>query len=56
MGVLFILFQLPLWLIFVALLSRPTWLALYQKQSLERVRFWRMAAMLTSGLALGQIA
>jgi len=56
MGVLLILLQLPLWLIFVALLSMPTWLALYQKQSLERVRFWRMAAMLTSGLALGQIA
>ena len=55
MAVLLIFLQLPLWLIFLALFSLPTWLALYQGQSLERVRFWWMAALLTSGLALGQI-
>ncbi|MBI3959544.1 MAG: hypothetical protein HY328_12115 [Chloroflexi bacterium] len=55
MGVLLILAQLPLWLVFVAILSLPTWLAVYQGQSLERVRFWWMAAMLTSGLALGSL-
>ena len=54
-GVLFIFLQLPLWLVFFALFSLPTWLALYQGQSLERVRLWWMAAMLTSGLALGQV-
>ncbi len=55
MAVLLIVLQLPLWLIFLALFFLPTWLALYQKQPLDRVRFWWIAAMVTSGLALGQI-
>lgn len=56
MGVLLIVLQLPLWLIFVTVLSLPTWLAVYQGQPLERVRFWWVAAMLISGLAVGSIA
>jgi len=52
LAVLLIIAQLPLWLVFVAIFSLPTWLAIYQDQSLGRVRFWWMAAMLTSGLAL----
>lgn len=55
MGVLLVLAQLPLWLLFVALFLLPTWLAVYQGESLERVRFWWMAALLTSGLALGSL-
>jgi len=55
MGVLLIVLQLPLWLVFVAILSLPTWLAVYHQQPLERARFWWMAALLTSGLALGSV-
>ncbi|MBX3054287.1 MAG: hypothetical protein KF753_22635 [Caldilineaceae bacterium] len=54
MGLLLIVLHLPLWLIFLAIFFLPTWLALAQDQPLERVRFWWVAAMLTSGLALGQ--
>ena len=54
-GLLLILLQLPIWLFFLALFFLPTWLALYRGESLERVRFWWVAALLTSGLAIGQI-
>ena len=54
-GLLLVLLQLPLWLIFFALCSLPTWLAFHRGQSLDRVRLWWVAAMLISGLALGQI-
>jgi len=53
-GLLLILLQLPLWLVFLALFFLPTWLALYRGEPLDRVRFWWVAALLTSGLALGQ--
>lgn len=53
-GLLFIILQLPIWLVFLALFFLPTWLALYRGESLERVRFWWVAALLTSGLAMGQ--
>ncbi len=55
MALLLIFLQLPLWLIFLALFCLPTWLALYHGQPLERVRFWGMAGMLTSALALGSL-
>ncbi|MCL4831536.1 MAG: hypothetical protein KJZ86_03815 [Caldilineaceae bacterium] len=55
-GVLLIGLRLPLWLVFVVLFFLPTWLAVYQNQSLDRVRFWWLAAMLLTGLALGSIA
>lgn len=54
-GLLLILLQLPIWLIFLTLFFLPTWLALYRGEPLERVRFWWVAALLTSGLALGQV-
>lgn len=54
-GLLLIFLQLPIWLIFLALFFLPTWLALYRGEPLERVRFWWVAALLISGLALGQV-
>lgn len=54
-GLLLILLQLPIWLVFLALFFLPTWLALYRGEPLERVRIWWVAALLTSGLALGQV-
>jgi len=55
LALLLIFLQLPLWLVFLSIFLLPTWLAVYQGQSIQRVRFWWLAAMLTSGLALGQI-
>lgn len=54
-GLLLILLQLPLWLVFLALFFLPIWLAIYRGESLDRVRFWSVAALLTSGLAIGQV-
>lgn len=52
MGAMLVVLQLPLWLIFVVILFLPTWLTIYHHQPLAQVRFWWMAALLTSGLAL----
>lgn len=54
-GALLIGLRLPLWLVFVGVSFLPTWLAIYQDQPLERIRFWWLAAMLMSGLALGSV-
>lgn len=55
MAVLFVLLQLPLWLLFLVIFFLPTWLAIYRGHPLERVRFWWMAGMLVSAVGLGQI-
>lgn len=55
MALLFVLLQLPLWLLFLSIFFLPTWLAIYRGHSLERVRFWWMAGMLISGVAVGQL-
>jgi hypothetical protein len=53
-SVLLILAQMPIWLAILAILWLPTWLAVYTGQSLRRVEFWWLPAMLISALAIGQ--
>lgn len=51
-SLLLILLRVPLWLGPTAILWLPTWLAAYRGVSLERVRFWWLAALLTTALAI----
>ena len=46
--------QAPLWLAFLILLWLPTWLAIYQGQTLHRLNFIWLAALLLSAWAIGQ--
>lgn len=54
MGILLVVLQLPLWLFFLVLTFLPTWIAIYRRETLERVEIWWLIALLLSGLALGQ--
>lgn len=49
-----LLVQAPLWLAFLILLWLPTWLAIYQGQTLRRLNFIWLAALLLSAWAVGQ--
>lgn len=51
-GALLVWLQLPVWLIPLMLFFLPTWLSIYRGQQLERVAFWWLLALLTSGFAL----
>lgn len=53
-GILLIALRLPLWLFFTVLAFLPTWIAIYRRETLERVEVWWLLALLISGLALGQ--
>jgi hypothetical protein len=54
LAVLLILARAPLWLALMAILWLPTWLLVYEGRPLQRARVWWLAALLVSGLALGQ--
>lgn len=54
MAVLLIVARAPLWLALMSVLWLPTWLLVYQRRPLYRLNFWWLAAMLVSGIALGQ--
>ncbi len=49
-----IFMQSPLWLAFLVLLWLPTWLAIYQGQSLRRYNFIWLITLLLSAWAVGQ--
>jgi hypothetical protein len=51
---LFVVAHAPLWLAPLVVLWLPAWLAVYQKQPLERVNIWWLLAMLLSSVAVGQ--
>ncbi len=53
---LFIVARAPLWLVPLVVLWLPAWLAIYQKQDLQRANIWWLLAMLLSSFAVGQIA
>jgi hypothetical protein len=55
LGVLLVAARAPLWLALMTILWLPTWLLVYQRRSLARLNFWWLAAMLLSGVALGQM-
>ena len=52
--ILLIVAQAPLWLALLVVLFLPAWLAVVRQQPLTRMRFFWLAAMLSSALALGQ--
>lgn len=54
MALLLIVARAPLWLALMSVLWLPTWLLVYQRRPLQRLNFWWLAAMLVSGVALGQ--
>jgi hypothetical protein len=54
MALLLIVARAPLWLAVMSVLWLPTWLLIYQRRPLQRLNFWWLAAMLVSGVALGQ--
>lgn len=51
---LVIVAEAPFWLAPLMVLWLPTWLAVYRQQSLRRVEWWWLLAMLISSLAVGQ--
>ena len=51
---LLILIQAPLWLALVVVLFLPTWLLVYQRQPLQRLRVVWLGALLISAVVLGQ--
>jgi hypothetical protein len=53
-SILVILAEAPFWLALLTVLWLPTWLAVYRQQSLRRVEWWWLLAMLISSLAIGQ--
>lgn len=53
-ALLLIVARAPLWLALMSVLWLPTWLLIYQRRPLHPLNFWWLAAMLVSGLALGQ--
>jgi hypothetical protein len=53
-ALLLVVARAPLWLAVLSVLWLPTWLAVYARRPLQRLGFWWLAAMLVSGLALGQ--
>ena len=53
-GTLLIVAKVPLWLLFISILWLPTWLSIYQRNPMERIRIWWLLAMLMSAIALGQ--
>ncbi len=52
---LFVLARTPFWLVPLVVLWLPAWLAVYQKQRLQRANIWWLLSMLVSSLAVGQI-
>lgn len=53
-ALLLIVARAPLWLALMGVLWLPTWLLIYQRRPLHRLNLWWLAAMLVSGIALGQ--
>ncbi|MBX2999523.1 MAG: hypothetical protein KF893_13485 [Caldilineaceae bacterium] len=53
-SLLVILAEAPFWLALLTVLWLPTWLSVYRRQSLRRVEWWWLLAMLISSLAMGQ--
>lgn len=52
-ALLLVLVQAPFWLAVLGIVWLPTWFLVYQRQPLARVRFWWLAALLLSALAVG---
>jgi hypothetical protein len=53
-SLLVILAEAPFWLALLTVLWLPTWLSVYRQQSLRRVEWWWLLAMLISSVAVGQ--
>ncbi|RIK38302.1 MAG: hypothetical protein DCC55_21590 [Chloroflexi bacterium] len=49
---LLVVAQAPFWLGLLVILWLPAWLVLFQRQSVQRVNFWWLAAFLVAALAL----
>lgn len=50
--ILLIVMEAPLWLGLLAVLWLPAWLTVYQRQPVQRVNFWWLAALLVAALGL----
>jgi hypothetical protein len=49
---LLVIAQAPFWLGLLAVLWLPAWLTIYQRQPLQRVNFWWLAALLVTALGI----